>query len=278
MTTPVQLVRRYPISAFAVLACFFGWLPYELAAVGVGSNPENFSMGPVLAALVVTSCQGREALFAWGRSLRRWAASPWLYALAFIAPAVLQMAIVLVNHSLGAPLPTAAQLGGWPEVPVTFLAMLVFVGLGEEAGWTAFAAPVLLRRFGLLGAFGVLAPLRIFWHLPLIVTGDMPLVVGILGNAGFQLVVLLMLRHRTGSWTLAAVWHSVLNAFGNAFFFSMVEGADRDRLNLLLGLEYALVGVVALALVSLSGRRTRRPGPDLEVDRPDDDRDLLVSR
>jgi len=66
--------------------------------------------------------------------------------------------------------------------------------------------------------------------------------------AGFQLVVLLLLRHRRGSWTLAAVWHAVLNAFGNAFFFSMVSGADRDRLNLLLGLEYAVIGAVALAV------------------------------
>ena len=253
MTTPVQLVRRHPISAFAVLACLLGWLPYELAALGIGSNPENTPFGPAVAALVVTSCQGREALFAWGRSLRRWAASPWLYALAFGAPAVLQVAIVLVNHQLGAPLPTAGQLGDWPEVPVTFLAMLVFVGLGEEAGWSAFAAPVLLRRFGLLGAFGVLAPLRILWHLPLMLTGDMPLVVGVLGNAGFQLVVLLLLRQRRGSWTLAAVWHAVLNAFGNAFFFSMVTGADRDRLNLLLGLEYAVVAAVAVTLTHAIG-------------------------
>lgn len=248
MSTPVQIVRRHPISAFAVLACLIGWMPYIVTALGVGSNPENFPLGPVIAAFLVTSCQGRDALFTWGRSLRRWAASPWLYALAFGAPALLQVAIVLVNHSLGAPLPTAAQLGDWPEVPVTFLAMLVFVGLGEEAGWTAFAAPVLLRRFGLFGAFGVMASLRIIWHLPLILTGDMPPVVGILGNAGFQLVVLLLLRHRRGSWTLAAVWHAVLNAFGNAFFFSMVSGADRDRLNLLLGLEYAVIGAVALAV------------------------------
>ena len=265
MYTPVQLVRRHPISAFAVLACFFGWMPYELAALGVGSNPENLPLGPVIAALLVTSCQGRAALFAWGRSLRRWAASPWLYALAFGAPALLQVAIVLVNHSLGAPLPTAAQLGDWPEVPVTFLAMLVFVGLGEEAGWTAFAAPVLLRRFGLLGAFGVLAPLRILWHLPLMLTGDMPLVVGILGNAGFQLVVLLLLQHRRGSWTLAAVWHAVLNAFGNAFFFSMVSGADRDRLNLLLGLEYAALALTALAVTYLVARPGRHEAVDATI-------------
>ncbi|PKH37156.1 CAAX protease self-immunity [Nocardioides alpinus] len=260
MAIPTQLVRRCPISTFAVLACVLGWMPYILAGVGIGSHPENIPLGPALAALVVTSCQGREALRAWGRSLRRWAASPWLYTLAVLAPIVLHVSIVLVNHALGAPLPTATQLGAWPEVPVTFLVMLVMVGLGEEAGWTAFAAPVLLRRFGLLGAFAVLAPLRILWHLPLMITGDMPVVVGILGNAGFQLIVLLMVRHHRGSWTLAAVWHATLNAFGGAFFFSMVTGPDRDRLDLLLGLEYALVAVVALALTYVFSGRSHSSG------------------
>jgi membrane protease YdiL (CAAX protease family) len=272
MTTPAQLVRRHPISAFAVLACLFGWMVYGLAAFGIFTNPENMPLGPFMAALVVTSCQGRQALRAYGRSLRHWVSSPWLYAVAIGAPVVLHVSIVLLNHVLGAPLPTSAQLGAWPEVPVTFLAMLVLVGLGEEAGWTAFAAPVLLRRSGLLGAFAVLASLRILWHLPLIVTGDMPVVMAILGNAGFQLLLLLVMQHRRGSWTHAAVWHATLNAFGGAFFFSMVTGADRDRLNLLLGLEYALVAVVALALV-VRGRRTPRPGSDLEADRPYDDRE-----
>ncbi len=257
MSTPIALIRRYPISAFAVLACLFGWLPYILVVLGFGTNPENVPLGPAMAALVVTSCQGREALFAWGRSLRRWSASPWLYLLAVAAPIALHVSIVLANHLLGAPLPTSVQLGDWPEVPVTLLAMLVLVGLGEEAGWTAFAAPVLLRRFGLLGAFGLLAPLRILWHLPLVLTGNMPIIVAVLGNAGFQLIVLQMMRHRRGSWTLAAVWHATLNAFGGAFFFSMVTGPDLDRLNILLALVYALAGVAAVIPYLLSGREPK---------------------
>lgn len=268
MSSPVQLVRRYPISAFALLACLFGWSVYGLAAVGLGTNPENTPLGPALAALVVTSCQGRAALRGWGRSLRSWAASPKLYLLAVGAPIVLHVSIVFVNHLLGAPLPTGAQLGAWPDVPVTFLAMLVLVGLGEEAGWTAFAAPILLRRFGLLGAFAVLAPLRILWHMPLVITGDMPLVVAILGNAGFQLIVLLMMRHRRGSWTLAAVWHATLNAFGGAFFFSMVTGPDRDRLDLLLGLVYALAGALALLAYVVTGR-SHNEDAELPTDLPD---------
>ena len=261
MSTLTQLVRRYPISAFAVLACLFGWMVYGLAFVGIGSNPENMPLGPLMAAFVVTSCQGRAALFAWGRSLRQWAASPWLYVVAVAAPIAIHVLIVLVNHLLGAPLPTGSQLGAWPEVPVTFLIMLVMVGLGEEAGWSAFAAPILLRRYGLWGAFGVLAPLRIFWHLPLMIGGEMPLVVGLLGNAGFQLVVLQILRQRRGSWTHAAVWHATLNAFGGAFFFSMVTGADKERLGMLLGVAYALVGLLTLVPALL--RRGRAADEEL---------------
>ena len=259
MFTPAQLVRRYPMSAFFALACLFGWLAYGAAACGIGSNPENMPLGPVMGALVVTSCQGREALFAWGRSLRRWAASPWLYLVAFGGPVLLHVLIVAVNHVLGAPWPSSTQLGAWPEIPVTFLVMLLMVGLGEEAGWTAFAAPILLRRHGLLGAFAVLAPMRILWHLPLMITGDMPLVVGILGNAGFQLVVLQLMRHRGGNWSLAAVWHATLNAFGGAFFFTMVTGADKDRLGVLLGVVYALAGLVTLLPWQ---RRSRTPDSD----------------
>ena len=46
MYAPIQLVRRYPISAFAVLACLFGWMIYGLAAVGVPTDTDNMPLGP----------------------------------------------------------------------------------------------------------------------------------------------------------------------------------------------------------------------------------------
>jgi len=248
-----QSIRRYPIVSFMVLACLVGWSFYGLAAVGVGSHPENLPLGPVVAALIVTSVQGREALRSWGRRLRRWSASPWLYAVAIGTPILMLVADVLANHALGAPLPTAAQLADWPQIPVTFLVMMVMVGLGEEAGWTAFAAPVLMRRHGLFGAWAILAPMRIFWHLPLLLGGDMSLTVWLLGNGGFQMIVLLLMSRSHGAWSLAAVWHATLNAFGGAFVFTMVTGADLDRLDLLLGVSYGLAGAVA-ALIALRSR------------------------
>lgn len=263
MTTPAQLVRRQPMLSFLALACLFGWSNYIFAALGVGENPENIPLGPVVAALVVLGCQGRPSLAAWWKQIRSWRAAPGWYALAVLVPILVHVSIVVINHSLGAPLPTAAQLSHWPEIPVTFLVMLVLVGLGEEAGWTAFAAPVLLGRHGLLGAWAILSAMRIFWHLPLMIGGQLPWSIGIVGNAAFQLIVLVMMSASGGRWSLAAVWHATLNAFGGAFFFTMVSGADQDRLGMLLAAAYAVLAIVAL-VVSRHRQRARRSGPDLD--------------
>jgi CAAX protease family protein len=246
-------IRRYPIVSFMVLACVVGWSLYGLAAVGVGSHPENLPLGPVVAALVVTSVQGRDALRSWGRRLRGWAASPWLYAVAIGTPILVLVADVFTNSALGAPLPTAAQLADWPQIPINFLVMIVMVGLGEEAGWSAFAAPVLMRRHGLFGAWAIMAPMRIFWHVPLLLSGDMSFPIWLLGNAGFQMIVLLLMSRSNGAWSLAAVAHATQNAFGGAFLFTMFTGADLDRLGALLGVLYGLAGAVA-ALIALRGR------------------------
>lgn len=250
MSTPRQLIRNHPMATFATLACLFGWGSYIFAAAGIGSNPDNMPLGPLMAAAIVAACQGRSELREWGRSLRSWRISPWWYALAALAPFVIHVVNVLVNHVLGAPLPTAGQLAGWTDLPGTFAVMLILVGIGEEAGWTAFAAPLLLRKHSLLVSWAILASTRILWHLPLMLSGEMPWVVGILGNAGFELVVLVLFRRSNGAWQLAAVWHASLNAFGGMFFFDMVTGPDNARLGLLLGLAYALLAVI-LAVRSL---------------------------
>jgi membrane protease YdiL (CAAX protease family) len=260
MSPVTRIVRDHPFASFTFLACLFGWGVYVAAAFGLGTNPSNMPLGPVLAALVVASVQGRESLRAWGRRLRSWGASPKWYALAVLVPLSIHVVDTLVNHFLGTPLPTLAQLGDWTGLPATFVVYLVMVGIGEEAGWTAFAAPLLLRRHGIYGAWLLLSAVRIVWHLPLMINGEMPWVVGIVANAAFQMIVLQMFVASGGDWTPAAVWHATLNTFGAGFFFAMVTGADQYRLFLLLTLAYCLLAVVAVVL----GRRRTRALGDVE--------------
>ncbi len=258
------LVRRQPFLSFFVLACFFGWSAYLASAFGLGSAPENFPLGPLMAVAVVTALMGRAAFRGWSRKLRSWSAPPGWYAVAVLVPIAVAAGIVLVNHAFGAPLPTASQLSEWPSVLATFVMMLVLVGIGEEAGWSAFAAP-LLGRHTFFVRWTMLASVRIFWHLPLMVTGMLPWTIGIVGNAAWQLVVLCVLERTGGRWTLVAVWHAMLNAVGGGFVFTMVEGADKARLGILLSVAYVVVALAMLAVTrpalgSGDGRPHARPG------------------
>jgi hypothetical protein len=258
------LVRRHPFISFTALACAFGWGIFIAAGLGFGSNPDNMPLGPLLAAAIVAGFQGRAAFRAWARKLRSWSAPPRWYAVAILVPIAVDTGIVLVNHMFGAPLPTAAQLGDWPNALAAFVIMLIAVGIGEEAGWSAFAAP-LLRERAFLTRWAMLSGIRIMWHLPLMVSGLLPWTIGIVGNAAFQMVVLCVLDKTDGRWSLVAVWHATLNAAGGAYVFTMVNGADKDRLGMLLAAAYVLVAVVMLAVTrpalgSGDSRRDARPG------------------
>ena len=94
--------------------------------------------------------------------------------------------------------------------------------------------------------------------------GEMPWVMGIVGNAAFQMIVLQLFVASGNHWSPAAVWHATLNAFGGAFLFTMVTGADRDRLGLLLSGAYAVLAVAALVLAR---RRRSLPVVDPPRDR-----------
>jgi hypothetical protein len=115
------------------------------------------------------------------------------------------------------------------------------VGIGEEAGWTAFAAPLVLRRHTFINTWLILAAIRVFWHLPLMITGQLSWILGIGGNIAFQFLVLWLFRRSSRVWFLTAIWHAMLNAIGGGFFFQMVQGLDQARLGLLFTAAYVLV-------------------------------------
>ena len=133
--------RALPILLFAVLACILGWSQYIAAWLGARIAPDNIPLGPLVAAVITALILGASELKAWWRQLLNFRASVGWYILALAAPALIIAAAVLANHAFGAPLPTAAQLSGWTAIPLNFAIMLLMVGIGEEAGWMAFAAP-----------------------------------------------------------------------------------------------------------------------------------------
>jgi membrane protease YdiL (CAAX protease family) len=168
----------------------------------------------------------------------------WLVA-AVLTPIVMVVAAVAVNTMLGAPAPTGLQLAGWTELPVVFLAMFLFVGLGEEIGWTAFGAPRALNGRNFLVAVAILTGIRSWWHLPVLMTGELQWVM-VVGMVAFQILILWMYLRSGGRWFPAALFHAVFNTVGGPFFFGMVEGPDLARLATIFSIGYALLATAVL--------------------------------
>jgi membrane protease YdiL (CAAX protease family) len=181
--------RAFPIVLFVLLACILGWVQHIASALGAAIAADNMPLGPLLAAAITAGVLGRAELKAWWRPLLRFRTPAGWYLLALLAPAVIIVAAVMVNYLFGAPLPSSAQLSGWTAIPLDYLAILLLIGIGEEAGWTAFAAPRLLSGRAPLAAWAILAAVRVLWHLPLMLSGQLPWVLGVGGNMAFQLLI-----------------------------------------------------------------------------------------
>ncbi len=240
----MNLLRKYPLAFFYILACLFGWIGYAFE----GNGAENIPLGPIVAALIITALMGGAVLRKWAKDVRSVGAGWQWFGVAIIAPIILITLTTLINLLLGASVPTSQQLESTlGEIPILFVIMLIFVGFGEEAGWTAFATPRLLDRYSFLQVWGIMSILRIFWHLPLMLTGDLPLSLGIFGNAAFQFLMLWLYVRSGRRWFPIAVWHATLNAFGGPSIFRMFEDQDRVQMALIMTAVYVVTaGIVYL--------------------------------
>jgi hypothetical protein len=127
----MSLVRRYPLTAFFVLACALSWWPWILYSFDLASNP-IVGVGPFLAALVVLAVtEGKSGVMSLLRRMVRWRVGLQWYAAALLLPVVVTLAAAALNvFLLGAQrTSTAADLGGWSTFLQTFLLWLLIPGL-----------------------------------------------------------------------------------------------------------------------------------------------------
>jgi membrane protease YdiL (CAAX protease family) len=185
-----ELVKRYPLICFFVLAYGVSWLawgPYILSSSGLGLEPglhipkllgttqlvgmlPGAYLGPVTAAFVVTlAADGRAGLRHWAKRLVRWRVSwRWYVGVLVTVPAAVLLATCALPATWGhvrAPAITVVAL----YVPMLVL-QFVTTGIAEEPGWRDFALPRLQRRLGPVAGTAVLGVLWGGWHLPLFVT------------------------------------------------------------------------------------------------------------
>lgn len=240
-------MKKYPILCFSVLSCLIGWSLFIAAALGVHINPGGMPLGPIMSAAIVAVASGKEKRKEWWNSLTTIRTSLTWYVAALLVPILFLLIAVGLNHLAGAPLPDPSQL--LPDINffIRFVIMFVLVGIGEEAGWTAFMAPELLKTRNSLVAGAILSIVRVGWHIPLIMAvGGPSWLEAVSGITAFQFLVIWIYRRSGQVWILAAIWHAMNNAVSQ-HFGPMVIGIDHDRLGLLkAGLYVTLAFVIYL--------------------------------
>jgi membrane protease YdiL (CAAX protease family) len=251
----MSLVRRYPLTAFFVLACALSWWPWILYSVGLSPTP-IVGVGPFLAALLVLAVtEGKSGVVGLLRRMVRWRVGIQWYAVALLLPIVVTLAAAALNvFLLGAQRTSSvADLGGWSSFLLLFLLSLLipgFAGTWEEPGFRGYALPRLQFRYSALIASLILGVLWAFWHLPFVVTGEQIWIDATLFIIEWSIVYTWLFNNAKGSVLIVMLFHAMNNTFSSAFESQMFSGADSVNQ---AWLRLALWGVVAIVLVIVYG-------------------------
>jgi uncharacterized protein len=243
-------VKRYPLLTFFVLACTLSWWPSILYVLDLSPQP-IVGFGPFLAALVVLAItRGKTGVVGLLRRMVRWRVAPVWYAMALLVPVAITVAATVLNVLLGARPPSSVELGGWTGLFSTFLILLLIPGLGgtwEEPGWRGYALPHLQVGLSALLASLILGVLWAFWHLPLMVVGEVPWsdIVFVIAQT---VVYTWLFNNSRGSVLLAMLMHAMNNTISGSFFGPMFSGADAVRQGWLYAALWCVVAVVLVVV------------------------------
>jgi len=103
------------VLVFFALAYASSWWPSFFSAGGI------FPFGPLLAVIaVIIATTGKAGMREWWGRVVRWRGPMRWYVTALALPVAINVAAAALAVALGAPYPTAQQLGQWPHLVLTF--------------------------------------------------------------------------------------------------------------------------------------------------------------
>ncbi len=250
----ISFIKRHPLVTFFVLAYGLSWGDYILSATW-SNFPFLFPYGPLLAALIVASvtCGSDGPKDILMRCLRWRVGLKW-YVAALFLPVAIALAAVSLNVLLGAPMPTAAQLGPWYSLFLLFPVAMIDAPLGEEPGWRGYAMPRFPASRSPLENTLILGVLLAGWHLPLALAGGAVAAPYLIATIASAVVTNWVYYNAHKSALLAILYHTSANTMG-LYLFPTFVGPDLVRLFWLLA---AMNCVVAVIVVLVAGPNLRR--------------------
>ena len=173
----INLVKKHPLIAYIVLAYFFSWSLWIIAAVG--ETPSTFltwigGFGPAISAFILTAIlEGRSGLSHLLSKGFVWKIRPLMFLAALGLPVIGTVALIALYALFSRDLTPLQSLGIWliglwkngGVLVLTMLLGLVIVA-GEEFGWRGYALQKLRTDHTDLGASIGVGIIWGFWHMP----------------------------------------------------------------------------------------------------------------
>lgn len=255
-------LKHHRLLAFFVLAYAISWSSWPAYAAGLVPRMEFLPIGPLAAAVIVIAlAEGRAGFRAWGRRLIRWRVGWVWYAVALLLPPLMALVTGFANMALGAPAPGLAQVT-WSGLLAVFAVRLVNPldgPLGEEPGFRGYALPLLQARWAPLRSAALLGVVVAFWHVPLVVFGQLSLI-GLPTTFAITFLYVWLFNRTGGSVLLTYLFHDSQGTFTvGSFGFS---GAEAGRAELI----YFAVVVLAVLTTVVLDRGAWRAAPASAVD------------
>jgi len=282
--TQLNLLQRYPLAAFFVLAYAISWgislfaarglLPFAVPPLVTLLTGLLYHFGPALAGVIMAATEaGRGGVRALLRPLGRLQVGVGWYLLIALYPLALRLAAVGLGAALGGPAPTffaSAALGlptGNPlvmAVPI-FLSTLILTGIAEEIGWRGYALPRLQARYNALAASLIVAAFWAPWHCNPLNFPAMRAIIPwhVLSVLGMAILMTWVYNGTGGSLGMAVLFHAFSNFADWVVPTSpAVKGDMRAYVaHVLLNLAVASVVVLVFGPTNLSRRTRGRPSP-----------------
>jgi membrane protease YdiL (CAAX protease family) len=253
------------MAVFFAASCAFSWWGYAIAlATGDGRWAGHFPFGPMIAAFIlIAATEGKAGLREWWRRISRLRGPVRFYAIAAIGPT----AIVLV--STGIALVAGVDAPGrslWLDGLLSAIIMLVPMAfalgpVGEELAFRGWAQNKLQSTMSPLAAALLLGLGVAVWHLPLIVMGNIPVVV-VVALPAVSVVYAWLYRMSGTVWT-AVTLHTFLNVVSGVFAYEIFAGGAAEQRFAIVAAGFVgwAIYIVARYGVSLTGSNQSRFAP-----------------
>ena len=213
MNTMHSFVRRNPILVFALLAYLFSWWPAPFMGGRI------LSWGLIFSAWIILAItEGKPGIRNWMQFITHWRAAWYWY---LVGPGTIffyTASAYVINILLGA---TVIHLPHFPDL-TTLLTLLLVGGQWEELGWSGYALPALQERFtrhsnGALLAALVVGSMRMIWHLPLVLSGNIAWFDMVFLSFAIQLIFAWLFNRTGGSIPIIMLAHFVSNLNGSTY-------------------------------------------------------------